>query len=120
VRLLANENFPGDAVEALRRLGHDVAWVRTDAPGSKDPEVLQRAAQEERVLVTLDKDFGELAFHARLPATSGVVLFRIFPPLPGPVTAAAVAAFQHERDFAGLFVLVEAGRVRERPLPRLE
>jgi predicted nuclease of predicted toxin-antitoxin system len=61
VRLLANENFPGDAVAALRRLGHDVAWVRTDAPGSKDPEVLQRAVQEERVLVTLDKDFGELA-----------------------------------------------------------
>jgi predicted nuclease of predicted toxin-antitoxin system len=120
VRLLANENFPGDAVEALRRLGHDVAWVRTDAPGSKDADVLERAVLEQRVLVTLDKDFGELAFRARLPATSGVVLFRIFPPLPASVAAVAVAAFQHQRDFAGLFVLVEAGRVRERPLPRLE
>ena len=33
MRLLANENFPGDAVETLRARGHDVAWVRSDAPG---------------------------------------------------------------------------------------
>jgi hypothetical protein len=36
MRFLANENFPLDAVEALRRSGHDVGWVRTDAPGSTD------------------------------------------------------------------------------------
>lgn len=33
MRFLANENFPGDAVEALRHQGHDVTWIRTDAPG---------------------------------------------------------------------------------------
>jgi Domain of unknown function (DUF5615) len=38
VNFLANENFPLDAVEALRALGHDVAWVRTDAPGSTEPK----------------------------------------------------------------------------------
>jgi predicted nuclease of predicted toxin-antitoxin system len=117
MRLLANENFPADAVEALRSLGHDVAWVRIDAPRSLDSEVIQRAVREQRVLVTLDKDFGELAFRMRLPATSGVVLFRVFPPLPARVTALAVAAFQHGRDFAGLFVVVEERRMRERPLP---
>lgn len=58
MRLLANENFPGPAVEALRSLGHDVAWVRTDAPGSTDPQVIQRAVREDRILITLDKDFG--------------------------------------------------------------
>jgi hypothetical protein len=43
MRILANENFPGDAVEALRQQGHDVAWVRVDALGSDDGTVLQRA-----------------------------------------------------------------------------
>jgi predicted nuclease of predicted toxin-antitoxin system len=57
-RLLANENFPGAAVEALRSRGHDVAWVRTDAPGSSDREVLHRAVSEARILITFDKDFG--------------------------------------------------------------
>jgi len=42
VCLLADENIPGDAVDALRRAGHDVAWVRLDAPGSVDRDVLAR------------------------------------------------------------------------------
>jgi hypothetical protein len=36
VQFLANENISLDAVEAIRRIGHDVAWIRTDAPGSKN------------------------------------------------------------------------------------
>jgi Domain of unknown function (DUF5615) len=62
MRLLANENFPRIAVEALRARGHDVAWVRTDSPGTSDEEVIHRAVAETRVLVTFDKDFGELTF----------------------------------------------------------
>jgi hypothetical protein len=43
VRFLANENFPLDAVEALRTEGHDVAWIRRDAPGSTDLEVFHHS-----------------------------------------------------------------------------
>jgi hypothetical protein len=75
MRFLANENFPLDAVEALRRQGHDVVWVRTDVPGSSDRAVLKRAKAEGRVLLTFDKDFAELAFHARLPASCPVESF---------------------------------------------
>ena len=70
---LANENFPGEAVEALRREGHDVAWVRIDAPGISDEEVLKRAQIDNRVVLTFDKDFGELALRAGLPAACGVI-----------------------------------------------
>jgi predicted nuclease of predicted toxin-antitoxin system len=83
MRLLANENFPASAVDALRARGHEVAWVRTDAPDSGDREVLARAAAEERLLITFDKDFGELAFRGGLPASSGIVLFRIRLAEPG-------------------------------------
>jgi len=54
VRFLANENFPGDAVAALRELGHDVAWIRTDAPGISHPDVLARAQADDRLLLTFD------------------------------------------------------------------
>jgi len=40
---MANENFPGDAVAALRKAGHDVIWVRTESPGCRDEDVLARA-----------------------------------------------------------------------------
>jgi predicted nuclease of predicted toxin-antitoxin system len=92
MRILANENFPLGAVEALRQHGHDVAWIRGDAPGSSDQAVLQRAQADDPILVTVDKDFGELAFRARLPAPSGIILFRISAASPQHVARAAAAA----------------------------
>jgi predicted nuclease of predicted toxin-antitoxin system len=82
MRFLANENFPGAAVVALEAAGHDVVWLRAAAPGTSDADVLAWAVREERILLTFDKDFGELARGSRLPRTCGVVLFRV--PLPKP------------------------------------
>ncbi|WP_287661640.1 DUF5615 family PIN-like protein [Microcystis sp. M049S2] len=77
MRFLANENFPLDAVEALRQNGHDVLWIRVESPGISDREVLSRAQAENRILLTFDKDFGELAFRSRLPASVGIILFSL-------------------------------------------
>ena len=95
MRLLANENIAGVAVSALVSDGHDVAWVRTAAPGIADSEVLAWAARESRILLTFDKDFGELARIAKLPSSCGVILFRMPAPPPGEIgrrIAAMVAA----------------------------
>jgi hypothetical protein len=116
VRFLANENVPGDAVTELRRAGHDVAWVRTDAPGSRDEDVLARAVRERRVLITFDKDFGELAWRSALPATCGVVLFRV-PMRPSARAGRMLAGIIETRtDWAGHFSVVEPGRIRMRRL----
>jgi predicted nuclease of predicted toxin-antitoxin system len=117
MRLLANENIPAEAVDALRSRGHDVAWVRTDAPGSSDRQVLDRAAADGRLLITFDKDFGELAFQAGLPASSGVVLFRIRLASPGQVAQRAVAVLESRADWAGHFAVVLDDRVRMTRLP---
>ncbi len=118
MRILADENFPGDAVAALRERGHDVAWVRSDAPGSSDAEVLARAQAEERIVVTFDKDFGDLAFRSRLPASSGVILFRISMPSGERVARVAVAALESRVDWAEHFAVVEDNRIRVTPLPK--
>jgi predicted nuclease of predicted toxin-antitoxin system len=117
MRLLAHENFPAEAVEALRSRGHDVAWVRTDAPGSSDRQVLDRAVAEGRLLLTFDKDFGELAFRAGLPASSGVVLFRIRLASPSQVAQRAVAVLESRSDWPGHFAVVLDDRVRMTLLP---
>jgi predicted nuclease of predicted toxin-antitoxin system len=77
LRILANENVPGEAINALRRLGHDVVWTRIHALGSPDEAVLAQAQAEDRIVVTFDKDFGELAFRRGLPSSSGIILFRV-------------------------------------------
>jgi len=117
VRILANENFPGEAVEALREQGHDVAWIRTDAPGSSDAQILEHAQRESRIIVTFDKDFGELAFRAGLPAQSGVILFRISAPSAARVARVAAAAMASRTDWAGHFAVVGDDRIRMTPLP---
>ena len=117
MRILANENFPGDAIAALRQRGHDVAWVRTDAPGTSDWRVLKRAEAEDRVLITSDKDFGELASREKLPAPSGIVLFRISLPSSAYVARVTVAALESRTDWAGHFAVVEDTRIRMTPLP---
>jgi hypothetical protein len=76
MRSLANENFPLDAVEAIRQAGH-VVWIRTEAPGASDQDVLHRATSEQRVLLTFDKDFGDLAMRQGLPASSGLFFVSI-------------------------------------------
>jgi len=50
VRILANENMPGDAVSALRARGRDVVWVRSEMPGSDDRVILAKAQSEQRCL----------------------------------------------------------------------
>jgi predicted nuclease of predicted toxin-antitoxin system len=77
MRFLADENFPGDAVTALRTSGHDVLWFRTDAPGITDQDVLSRSLEDARVLLAFDKDFGELAWRSGLPASCSIVLQRV-------------------------------------------
>ena len=118
MRFLANENFPLKAVEALREQGHDVLWVRTDCPGITDEEVLLRAQAADRILLTFDKDFGELAFRSGLSASCGIILFRISPQSPSLVAHIASAAIASRSDWAGHFSVVEGYRIRMTPLPR--
>ncbi len=117
MRLLANENFAGSAVKALRARGHDVVWIREESPGISDPEVLARAVREDRVLLTFDKDFGELAFRAQRPISSGIVLFRIRKPSASYIAAVVVQLIDSAGPWAGLFSVVEDTRIRRRPLP---
>lgn len=116
MRLLANENFPLDAVIALRAAGHDVAWIREDSRGAVDEAILRRAQEENRIVVTFDKDFGELAFRSKLPAQSGVILFRVTVKSPQYTAEVAVQALASRENWVGHFSVVEDHRIRMTPL----
>jgi predicted nuclease of predicted toxin-antitoxin system len=117
MRILANENFPLDAVVLLRSDGHDVWWVRSEAPGITDREVLRRATSEDRLIVTFDKDFGELAFHSLLPVNSGIVLFRLRAASSTQLANIVSNTLRSRSDWFGNFAVVDNFRVRLRPLP---
>jgi len=116
MRILADENFPRLSVQELRRLGHDVLWVRTDMPGISDSAMLARAQDEQRLLVTLDKDFGELTFRLKLSAMYGVILFRMTMSDPRIVPVNMANIIESRSDWVGHFSVVEDDRIRMRPL----
>ena len=76
MNLVIDESVDNLIVEALRRDGHDVLYVSEFAPGINDDKVLDLANQSGALLVTEDKDFGELVFRNGRIHT-GVVLIRL-------------------------------------------
>ena len=117
MRFLADENFLGDAVTELRSAGQDVVWIKTVSPSADDRQVLQRAESERRVLLTFDKDFGDLAWRYGLPASCGIVLFRLRLLGPSRIGKSVADRISRRSDWAGYFSVVELTRVRRRRLP---
>lgn len=112
MRFLADESCDMAVVRVLRDNGHDVALVRERGAGIKDMAVARIAQDEQRILVTEDKDFGQLV-HALSGVKAGVLLLR-FPrnarALIGGAASAAVEALGERLTTS--FVVVEPGRFR--------
>jgi predicted nuclease of predicted toxin-antitoxin system len=62
LNFLADESVDGQIVERLRRDGHNVLYVAEMEPGITDDQVLEKANENQALLMTIDKDFGELVF----------------------------------------------------------
>ena len=119
MRFLADENVPSASVSRLREAGHDVAAVAEDALGSGDSEVLGWAASEERIVLTFDRDYGELVYSSGLPTPAGVVYFRLMSPTPEAPAERLLGLLEVQGFPArGMFTVVERERVRQRPLPQ--
>lgn len=121
MRLLADENFPLPTIEALRKTGHDVTWARTELPGAADLALLDFAEVDSRVLLTLDKDFWQIAIQRPQPlGRSGVILFRVHPAIPENVTPLVLRTMSTEQEWCGHASVVTPDRVLMVGTGRLE
>ena len=87
------------------------------SPGISDDEVLALSQAEGRVLVTFDKDFGEMAFNQGKTATPGVILLRPRLRSPDHLAQFTVALLTQPLDWTGNFSVAREGRLRVVPLP---
>jgi predicted nuclease of predicted toxin-antitoxin system len=119
MRWLVDECVDAALVTGLRDTGHDVVYVAESAASTGDAEILRLAQDQQRLLLTEDKDFGELVFRSRRPVP-GLVLLRVDvaqSKLKWTRLSAAISAYG-ARLF-GRYIVVEAARLRSRPLLKL-
>jgi predicted nuclease of predicted toxin-antitoxin system len=111
VRFLVDECTGPAVAHWLRGQSHDVFSVYDEAPGMSDDEVLSKAAAENRILITTDKDFGEFIFR-RKRAHRGTILLRLDDERGASKIAAIGKLLRLNAVLADRFVVVTKSRVR--------
>jgi len=119
VRFIIDESAGVAVVEYLRGVGHDVLAVAEAMLQADDQDILGRAASEGRILVTNDKDFGELVYRSG-QEHCGVLLLRLRDESPsGRVRVVKAVLAQYGDRLVGHFIVATEGGVRIRPAREL-
>lgn len=112
MRFLADESCDFAVVRALWEAGFDVTAIGKVSPGATDKEVIELAVAESRILLTEDKDFGQLVFASMTPS-GGVIQIR-FPANARKTMVQMILELVREygHKIEGRFVVVQPGRIR--------
>src|SRR5215469_10333266 len=116
MRFLADENVSHLVIQRIRAGGFDIVSVSEAMSGASDKDVLDKAGAEERILITEDRDLGELVIRQRLEVC-GMILLEL-DRLSNAAEAEAIADVisTHADKLPGNLVVLEPGRIRVRPL----
>ena len=118
MQFLANEDVPLASIRRLRAAGYDVASSIEDSPGTKDEFVLSRAHAEQCIILTFDRDYGELIYRRRLPTPAGVAYFRFAPTTQEEPAERFIELLEVAHvPLEGQFTVIGRGWIRQRPLP---
>jgi predicted nuclease of predicted toxin-antitoxin system len=112
MHLVADESCDFSVVRALRAVPHDVIAVAESMSGATDEQVIELARSQRRLLLTEDKDFGQLVYSAS-KLSSGVLLIRYPVSARSSLSHSVVQLLADQGDaLYGCFAVVEPGRVR--------
>jgi len=113
MKFLANENLPIPSVQLLQDNGIDVICVQDAKPSISDKDVLLWALETERIILTFDKDYGEIVFRNKLSCP--VVFFRKKGEKPTDA-AQQLLELIHKIDLSKKFTVIDETGVRQREL----
>lgn len=112
MRFLADESCDFTVIRALHQAGHEVVAVAEVSPREEDDAVRERALAADCILITEDKDFGQLVYAAMRP-TGGVILIRFPARARRNLAATVVKVVQKQGEkLLGRFIVLQPGRMR--------
>lgn len=113
MNFVADENIDRQIVEALRDAGHDVIYIADTEPSIPDNVVFDRANENSAVLITGDKDFGEIVFREKRLLSNGVILLRLSGlSAPSKIDTILAAVEEHKSELLNSFTVISPGRIR--------
>lgn len=113
MKLLCDENVPVASTHLLRQQGYEVESVSETMFGSADSLILHKAATEQSLILTHDRDYGELLYKHQLPKPLGIIYFKQQPLTP---TESAELFLKLTLPIIGYYTTVERDRIRQRPI----
>jgi len=118
MRFLADESCDYLLVKTLREEGHDVLAVSEIMPRLEDSDVIQLSVREKRILLTEDKDFGQLVY-AHGQSSVGVIFLRFpFSARTQISRDLSILIEQQGERLIGCFVTIQPGRIRISHIPQ--
>ena len=115
-KFIVDESTGDRIAELLRNEGFDVVSVISQMRGTDDLSIIQTAIIEERIIVTNDKDFGELVFHQNLKPR-GVLFLRLEDESTvNKLKVVRTILRQYLKILEGNFVVVTERKIRKRPI----
>ena len=105
MKFILDENLSKKLALFLLQLGHSVLRIKKINPGINDSRVLELALSKDLILITADKDFGELVFKEKL-AHCGVILLRLQDETPDNTIRAMQKLVPQFNEIKNHFVVV--------------
>ncbi len=118
MRWLADENISGQAIQFLRDAGFEVLSVAEQQPGVPDEKVIAWAREQQAILLSFDRDHGDLIFQHKVVPPPAVVYLRLHPPDPDTLRVLLGNILSAGTDgLIGHLTVVTLDGLRRRPLP---
>lgn len=120
MKFLVNENFPITSVNYLRAKNFDILAVAEVLRGGKDSDILDYAVKEERIIITFDRDYGELIYRYRITDCPGIIYLKFTPVTPEQPAEYILNILNQDIELRRKFTVVESQRIRQRALDILQ
>lgn len=115
MEFLANENFPKPSIQLLLNKGYDVYSVSDMLSGISDLEVISFAVKKKQIILTFDKDYGEIIFKSKILNPVSVIFFRFKGSSPEDAGSILLDLIESKKmAFENSFTVIEKNSIRQR------
>lgn len=116
MKFIANENIPLASVKVLRDSGYEVFAISEESPGISDVEVLKKACSNRLIVITFDRDYGELIFKNKHLPPAGIVYLRFMPDYPEQAAEILLKIIENGILLEDKFTIIDSNKLRQRNL----